>query len=201
MNTMSIAQFETQNKPSSAAYGKKRNGGVVTEGRLTTTRTGETFEKSVLLSYESALALQRILNANPDIESAELKRDHHSPNTYYVRYRVTLSADAGRLTGDLNLRRSLHRSGEFRSEPLPDNPGAFLVVHVFPAHLGGGCTIYTANREGSCTCPQSRIRRETCKHVLHLRATYPLTADRGDVKTPRKRTESEITADFDSDYP
>jgi len=200
MNTLSIAQFETPCKPSSAAYGKKRNGGLVTEGRLTTTRTGETFEKSVSLSYESALALQRVLNANPDIESAEMKRNHHVPNSYYVRYRVALSADAGGLTGDLNLRRSLHQSGEFRSEPLPDTSGAFLVVHSFPLNMGGGCTIYTANREGSCTCPQSRIRRETCKHVLHLRAAHPLTADRGDVKT-RKRTESEITADFDSDYP
>ena len=135
---MSIAQFETPCKPSSAAYGKKRNGGLVTEGRLTTTRTGETFEKSVSLSYESALALQRVLNANPDIESAEMKRNHHVPNSYYVRYRVALSADAGGLTGDLNLRRSLHQSGEFRSEPLPDTSGAFLVVHSFPLNLGGG---------------------------------------------------------------
>jgi len=196
MSTTILPQPSVRSNP----YGKKRDGDLYFAGKTTVTRSGDTYLKSVPLSYEDALLLCRALNEHERVTLAEVGRNHHAkkndPLKYYVRFVTDLREN------DINIRRALYQFGEMLDAALEGQEGvAWVVIHAFPEAMGGECHVYRATRT-TCNCPHATYRRADCKHQQYLRMKYPLKADVGEVRSRFEGMDfNEALAVMAEDYP
>jgi hypothetical protein len=152
------------------------------------------FERTALLTRESAGLLCAMLQASGEIALAEVRRDRHrrcTPVRFYVRFRRSSSSSSLSAQGEafraIRQERAVRQFAEMVQLP-GDEPGWYMTLHIYPeGHpLYGEVGIYQTHPDGQCSCPDATYREIVrgeahCKHVHRLRGELGLPEIRSGV--------------------
>ena len=160
---------------------RRKDGPALTSLKMTVSKAGTAYQRSVALPQYLADALGAALGNRADIERAEVCRDHHArksagANRYYVRWRLRADSPLTGAQAQLQMtrtERAVAQCAEMVFLPDESHTGWYHCLHVYPAEivLDAPCGIYLCHPTLGCACPDKTITlRGGCVHCKHMDA-------------------------------